>query len=102
MTDTEVEFDVVERRVLDWVEAHASKKDGVATASDTHIIRELQMEADAPAFFAAKMRLVTAGAISLFVGRGGTAAIQLNMRERQSAVSKRYALLVVPLELVPE
>src|SRR3954449_9939745 len=102
MPNTEVEFEETERRLLDWLEAHASQRDGVVTASDTHMIRELQLEDEPHRFFAAKMRLVAAGVILLFVDPGGNAAIQLNMRERQSAHSKRYALLVVPLELVPE
>src|SRR3954465_15867170 len=102
MPNTEIEFEETERRLLDWLHTHASQRDGVVTASDTHVIRELGFEDEPHRFFAAKMRLVAAGVITLFVDPGGNAAIQLNQRERSSAASKRYALLVVPLELVPE
>jgi hypothetical protein len=102
MASTEVEFLETERRLLDWLQAHASKKDAVVTASDTHILRELQLQDEPHRFFVAKMRLVAAGVLSLFVDQGGAAVIQLNMPERQARVSKRYVQLVVPLELVQE
>jgi hypothetical protein len=100
--NTEVEFEETERRLLDWLESQASRRDGVVIASDTLIIRQLKLEDEPERFFAAKMRLVTAGMIRLFVSPRGDAGIQLNQRKRTDVVSKRYALLVVPLELVPE
>ncbi len=102
MANTEVEFLEDEQALLAWLHAHASKKDGVVIASDTQLIRELGFTEKQQRFFAAKMRLVTASVISLFVERGGRAAIRLNMPERAEARSKRYAMLVVPLELVSE
>ena len=97
MPSTEVEFLPDERAVIDWLRPRV-KKDNALAVSDTVLIEQLQLSNDTARFFTAKMRLVTAGAISLFVDGNGRQVIQLNLPETPAA-SSRYVFLVVPLAL---
>jgi hypothetical protein len=95
----EVEFETTERALLDWLQQRA-RPDGALAISDTKLIEVLQLSGNEQAFFAAKMRLVTAGVISLYVDGAGHQIIQLNMPERKDSKSSRYVFTIVPLELI--
>jgi hypothetical protein len=102
MSDIQVEFLPDERALLDRLHHYAGKQGGIVSASDTRLIREMKLEDEPQRFFSAKMRLVAGGVITLHLGRSGEALIRLNYPERPDVRSKRYAFIVVPLELVGE
>jgi hypothetical protein len=92
----ELSFNADERALLDLLHAKADA-DGAVPLSDTQLIQQLALPTP-ERFFAAKMRLVAAGALSLHVGVEGHALCRLEMPERPNPRSARYILFVLPWE----
>ena len=95
----EVAFNSDERALLDLLQSHALP-DGTIPVSDSALIAELGLE-DAR-YFAARMRMVAAGVLSLFVSPGGHVFARLNAPERPNPQSARYCLFVAPIEVRKE
>lgn len=101
MRPIEVEFELDERALLNVLQSKA-KKDAAVVISDTVLLQTLGWTEAAGRFFAAKMRLVTAGAITLHVDGQGHQLISLNMPERTQPRSTRYVFTIVPFECLKE
>lgn len=100
MITKEVEFNPDEAQLLALIRQRV-KKDGAIAISDTELIRVLNLTAAPQRFFAAKMRLMTAGVIQAHVDGMARQVIQLTMPERPNPASSRYVFTVVPLECLP-
>lgn len=100
MITQEVTFNPDEAGLLALLRKQA-RKDGAITVSDTALIREMKLDKDQNRFFAAKMRLIAAGAISMYVDGASRQVIRLNMPDRKEEKSKRYIFTIVPMECLP-
>lgn len=104
MTKIEVQWNPDERLLLDILHRRIqgsrpskAKKDDALAATDTELMQEMQVDRDR--YFAAKNRLVAAGALALYVDNDGNPLLQLVAPERKgSELSKRYVMTVIPLE----
>ena len=87
-----------ERALLTWLEQHV-KDDGCLAVSDTALLAVLGWPEKR--FFAAKNRLLYAGAIGAYIDGDGNQLLHLLMPERNDKKSQRYVFVILPLELVP-
>src|SRR4051812_21791168 len=95
MKPPEIQFNPDERSLLNWLNTRV-KADAALTVSDTALIQALQWEDQR--FFAAKMRLVAAGVLGMYIDDNGRQILRLLMPERAAKLSRRYILKAVPLE----
>lgn len=96
--NTEIDFNPDEQALLDWLQARI-RPDGALCVSDSKLIHVLGLKDESQRFFAAKMRLVAAGVISMYVDGLGRQILVMNMPATKAVRSNRYVFLVVPLEL---